>query len=201
MAGTTASKPIANMVTPQPNIFNIESEVLKVTSGISEKFVSEPSKAIALGDLTIGLKRFKNTIRWKEYFLINENEIETLDNSDELSTSSTGETISSFNSGNLLNTKLKPKNRSRNAPPGTLAMEGFFKELEENLLWRLDKYYDEKSKKKPTPSTSSDINQMLNILKNSSKVVVPTDKTNSFKIIETEDYKQTISANYKCVNL
>ena len=41
MAGTTASDPTANMVIPQPNIiYDIEREVQKVTSGISEKFVS-----------------------------------------------------------------------------------------------------------------------------------------------------------------
>ena len=67
MAGATASDPTVNIVTPQNDIYDIEREVLKVTSGISEKFVSEPSKANALSDLMIGLKRYKNAIRRKQF--------------------------------------------------------------------------------------------------------------------------------------
>ena len=66
--GTTAPLPTVNMVTPQPNVLDIEREVLKVTSGISEKFVAEPNRASALCDLIIGLERYKNAIRWKEFF-------------------------------------------------------------------------------------------------------------------------------------
>ena len=73
MAGATASNPTAKMVKPQPNTYNIERAVQKVTSGISEKFVSEPSIANAMGDLIIGLKRYKNAIRWKEFFITKDN--------------------------------------------------------------------------------------------------------------------------------
>ena len=67
--GTTAPLPTVNMVTSQPDVYDIEREVLKVTSGISEKFVAEPNRASAFCDLIIGLKRYKNAIRWKDFFL------------------------------------------------------------------------------------------------------------------------------------
>jgi hypothetical protein len=40
-----------------------------VTSETSEKYVPSPQWDTVLGDLLIGLKRFKNVTRWKEFFL------------------------------------------------------------------------------------------------------------------------------------
>ena len=87
---------------------------------------------------------------------------------------------------------MKPKNKSKYAPVGTPALEAFFKELEETLFERLNNYYEKKSSAKEKPSTSSNIHNLLNILRKSSKVVVPTDKTNSFRVIELEDYKSQV---------
>ena len=163
-----------------------------MTSGISEKFVSEPSKANALSDLIIGLKRYKNAIRWKKHFLPKNSETPDDPSETESDNSSVETTNSSIHSANSLNTNLKPKNKSKNAPPGTPALEAFFKELEALLFNRLDRYYDEKTNEKAKTSTSSNINQLLGNLRKTSKVAVPTDKTNSFKIIEIEDYKSQV---------
>ena len=86
---------------------------------------------------------------------------------------------------------MKPKNKSKNAPYGTPALEAFFKELELSLFQRVDKYYEEKTKKKES-SISSEIDQLLRNLRETSRVVVPTDKTNSFKLIEIEEYKTQV---------
>ena len=49
----------ANMITPLPDIiYDIEHEVQEVMSGISEIFISEPSKANVLNELIFGLKRY-----------------------------------------------------------------------------------------------------------------------------------------------
>ena len=64
------------MVTPQNNnhpTINIdgcaiERTVQAITSVTSEKFVTTPSRMNVLSDLLIGLKRFRNAIRWKAFF-------------------------------------------------------------------------------------------------------------------------------------
>ena len=71
------SLPTANMVTPRPSVPDIflkevreiGEEVQMVTSEISEKFVPVPKRDNSLGDLLVGLKRFRNVVRWKEFFL------------------------------------------------------------------------------------------------------------------------------------
>ena len=132
MDGTTTSLPIVNMVTPQPDI-NIEREVLRVTSGISEKFVTAPTRSSSLSDLLIGLKRYKNSIRWKEYFIINkENSDQQNKNNDNNSKNDAENSTINLSdvSSSSLNTSLKPKNRQKNAPVGTPQLEVFFDELE-----------------------------------------------------------------------
>ena len=67
---------IVNLVTPRLDSHStikieeseIESEVLAITSVTSEKFVAAPNKVNVIGDLLIGLKRFRNATRWKAFF-------------------------------------------------------------------------------------------------------------------------------------
>ena len=59
------------MVIPANEIPNLKSEVLHVTSETSDKFVFAPQKDSILADLLIGLKRFRNTVRWK-WFIVEE---------------------------------------------------------------------------------------------------------------------------------
>ena len=51
----------------------VERVVLGVTTETSDKFVPAPKKDEILADLLIGLKRFSNTVRWKEFFQLNPN--------------------------------------------------------------------------------------------------------------------------------
>ena len=69
----------ASMVTPQPfsidvlekELINVSKEVQSTTRGISEKNIPLPNRDSLLSDLLIGLKRFRNVVRWKEFFLKN----------------------------------------------------------------------------------------------------------------------------------
>ena len=49
----------------------IKNEVLLITSGISGKFVLAPKKDKVLGDVLIGLRRYRKSTRWKDFFLNN----------------------------------------------------------------------------------------------------------------------------------
>ena len=110
---------------------DIQSEVQSITSETSEKFVAEPSKADALSDLIIGLKRYKNTIRWKEYFMNNPCNDSTNYN-DKINkvnkSESTKDKLKTSISASLGN-KLKPTNKSKNAPPGSSTLEAYI------LVW------------------------------------------------------------------
>ena len=137
----------------------------------------------------IGLTRYENTIRWKEHFLIKNYETSN-ETPETVSDNSSVETINlSINSANSLNTRLKPKNKCMNAPPGTPALEDFFEELKAILFKRLDQYYDKRINKKRKTLALSDINKLLENLRKARKVAVPTDRKKSLKIIEIEDYK------------
>ena len=78
--GTTVSLEITNMVRPQNHLNweitnpanKVEQEVLSLMSGTLGKFVPKPKKNEVMADLLIGLKRFRNTLRWKEFFLFPE---------------------------------------------------------------------------------------------------------------------------------
>ena len=47
----------------------IKTKVLDTTSGTLDNFVPAPTRNQVLSDLLIGLKRFRNSVRWKWFFL------------------------------------------------------------------------------------------------------------------------------------
>ena len=53
---------------PAEEINNLQREVLHVTNETSDKYVLAPNKNQILSDLLIGLKRFRNVVRWKFFF-------------------------------------------------------------------------------------------------------------------------------------
>ena len=127
------------MVTPQSNSNStinieecpIERAVLAITSVTSEKFVAEPDKSTVLSDLLIGLKRFRNAVRWKAFFQEKaeeqKNKVQSNDNStiEEVSNEN-APTIESISNGSL-NTNLKAENKSINAPIASKQVEAFLK--------------------------------------------------------------------------
>ena len=95
-----------------------------------------------------------------------------------------------MNASSILNTILKPLNRSKNAPIGSPNLEAFFNEVEDTLFKRVNSYYEEiesNQNKKENPIFSK-ISPLITNLKKSSKVTVPTDKTNSYRAIKFDQY-------------
>ena len=50
------------------NMENIRKEVQRVCSGTSDQFVLEPSQKAVQADILIAIRRFKNVVRWKEFW-------------------------------------------------------------------------------------------------------------------------------------
>ena len=172
------------MVTPQNNnhpTINIdgcaiERTVQAITSVTSEKFVTTPSRMNVLSDLLIGLKRFRNAIRWKAFFQekAEEENNKTVKRTKELAEDKSTSTSESKGS---LNTKMKPSNKSKYAPMASRKVEAFLKEVETTLIKQVNLFYDEKDKMKVNKtSKESQIKDLTELLSKSTKVVVPTDK-------------------------
>ena len=96
--------------------------------------------------------------------------------------------------------------KSKNAPIGSNELELFLKEVEKTLIDKVEHYYGDKEKrlkeafisKNPSMRISSrnrDINLMMKLLKELSKVVIPTDKTNSFRVVERTDYVKWVEGH------
>jgi hypothetical protein len=66
MEGTAAAIGTINMLNPLENLCN---EVLRLSSETLEKYVPAPHKGQILQDLLIGIKRFKNAVRWKWFWM------------------------------------------------------------------------------------------------------------------------------------
>ena len=50
------------------NTENMCEEVQRVCSGTSDWFVPEPSQKAVQADILIAIRRFKNVVRWKEFW-------------------------------------------------------------------------------------------------------------------------------------
>ena len=140
------------MVTPQNNNHStinidecaIERAVLAITSVTSEKFVTTPSRTNVLSDLLIGLKRFRNAIRWKAFF--QEKADEASNKTVKVKEIAEDKSTSTSESKGSLNTKMKPSNKSKNAPVASKNVEAFLKEVEITLIKQVNLFYDEKDK-------------------------------------------------------
>ena len=111
---------------------NLLDEVLDLNSSTSDKYVVEPDRRQIQGDLLVGLRRFKNTLRWKEYWRIQKNSRRKVSKDNEGETSDESESEEETQEEFVV--KLKPKHKVTQAPKGTEALEGFLKTLENELL-------------------------------------------------------------------
>ena len=138
----------------------IKNEVLLITSGISGKFVLAPKKDKVLGDVLIGLRRYRNSTRWKEFFLNNKDEDQNVQSFTTSPTSlssqescftleSESDNFFDFNFNNDsdnenskpgLGTNAKPTAKA-NAPIGSVELESFLNNLEEELISRVEDFY------------------------------------------------------------
>jgi len=180
------------MVTPTEQISrtSLEREVLHVTNETSDKFVPAPDRNLVLSDLLIGLKRFRNVVRWK-YFFAEKKRVEEESKDSPLSQNAFNSRFS-FNeieneekamNNQSLNSGLKAANTTQNAPIGSPETESFLKELERILITQAAE------EKFPKKERDERIYQTLIDLKKSNEVVIATDKTNSYRPVPIEKYK------------
>ena len=109
--------------TPIPPKESLEMKALRLSSETLEKYVIAPSRSSIQQDLLIGLKRFKSTCRWREFWMLKTDED---DDSAACSTASngkkiiiTGDILRSSKDKFSLGTNLKG-NRSKRAQEGIL---------------------------------------------------------------------------------
>ena len=98
------------------NMENIRKEVQHVFSGISDRFVSEPSQKSVQSNILIAIRRFKNVVRWKEFWRDQKQSTET-----ELNEENEGSRFMATG----LNTGLKPTFGLNTAKHGSKNIEGF----------------------------------------------------------------------------
>ena len=186
------------MVISATEILDLTSEVLHVTSETSDKFVFAPHKDSILADLLIGLKRFRNTVRWK-WFITEEkrrkrekatsplSQITLSSNSSSSDEDSEKENKKEDEEG--LKSGLKSVATVNNAPIGSTEVEAFLKEIEYELIAQVTK---DKLVTKPRDEI---ISKLLERLDESEKVVIATDKTNSFQVVPIGKYKEWVAAH------
>jgi hypothetical protein len=183
-----------NMLNPLENLSN---EVLHLSSETSEKYVPAPHKGQVLQDLLIGIKRFKNTVRWK-WFRIEKARLEnerTLgnkgDGSTEIKEISKQEEPTQEAQG--LGTGLKRMSTANSALTASPQVEVFLDEVAERLLTELDK-----SENQPETSKAKEIRRLEAKLKEHlNTMVIPTYKTNSYKVIDKEKYIEWVLDHLK----
>ena len=94
MVGTTGPSPnksaSGRLSTIPEKVDALEDAVLGVTEGILEKFLPAPNRETVINDLLIGLQRFRNTVRWKSFFLAEKEESSTPQSGNEKSGLGTG---------------------------------------------------------------------------------------------------------------
>jgi len=183
------------MVTPTEQISrtSLEREVLHVTNETSDKFVPAPDRNLVLSDLLIGLKRFRNVVRWK-YFFAEKKRVEEESKDSPLSQNAFNSRFS-FNeieneekakNNQSLNSGLKAANTTQNAPIGSPETESFLKELERIIITQAAE------EKIPKKERDEIIYHTLIDLKKSNEVVIATDKTNSYRLVPIEKYKKWV---------
>ena len=145
-----------------------------MVNGTSNKFVPAPQTEEILEDLLIRIKRFKNSARWKEFW---RNKIQ--DN--------TPKEPGEFHQTGY-RTNLRNPNYSPEAPKGSKELEGFLQSLERELITSMLKVKSAKKNK-----TSKQIEDMMAKLRTFNEIViVPTDKTNSYKPLDIKIYGKLV---------
>ena len=165
----------------------LEDEVRKLVTGTSQKFVPKPNANTVISNALESLNRFRNTIRMKEQYRnqrIQAQQEKQLNSTESTSTStSTPPPIPSRPEG--LKTNLRPPRKSYTTPRGSDDLEKFFKDLEKEVL---DMAWNYRNNTETDPISSKIENLRTKLRNNPNFVVIPTDKTNSFKVLPTKIY-------------
>jgi hypothetical protein len=88
-----------------------------------------------------------------------------------------------------LSTSLKCENRKSSSPEGSQELKCFLKQVEEEILKQSD---DMESNNNKESASSFRARSLIEELGKLDQVVVPTDKTNSFRLMGVEMYKEEV---------
>jgi hypothetical protein len=169
----------------------IRDAVQRLNRGVSEKFVPQPTQWQVLGDVLVGLGRFKNAVWWKYFWT--ERKSQSMYVADSLSSGAYSEEssdslyditrpYSSKEDTGGLGTRLRPL-KAKQAPQASPEVEAFLREVDRALLSNVA------DKPVVAPSRiAAEITVLETALQKSMLVVIPTDKTNSFSILSIKDY-------------
>jgi hypothetical protein len=141
-------------------IAGLQKAVQRLVNGTSSRFVPQPTPSAVFEDVLIGITRFRNACRWKEFWLLRKPDGDASSVREEGSTS--------------LGTGLRPVGVVSEAPPGSRQLEQFLEEVEFEILAMLKRGNEDYA---PTPRSKA-VNGLLANLQGQDQVVVPTDKTN-----------------------
>ena len=111
------------------NMENLCQEVQRLCSGTSDRFVPEPSQKAVQADILNAIRRFKNVVRWKEFWCDQKQSSKPEENEIE-------EEKSIFVATGL-NTGLKPTFVVKTAKHGSDNLEGFLTAVENPSSRRL----------------------------------------------------------------
>ena len=173
----------------------LEEEVQAIVRVTSEKYICASNKDHVLSDLLLDLKRFRNAVRWKELFqrakIKKASSPTSVTNFKDFNSEECNEFDYDFKKRDAggLGTFLK-STKLKHAPRGSDETEFFLKEVERTLLDNFNNSLDVKLTKK-----AKEIKALERKFSASSKVVVPTDKTNLFLTIELEVYVRWMMEN------
>ena len=135
---------------------NLSNEVLRLCRGTSDKYVPCPTQSDVQADLLLGLRRFKNSVRWKEFWR-NENKRQFSPKGTGKVVFSPSPTVTYRNDetqSSGLGTNLKPVERIKNAPRGSEGLELFLRETERTLLeMAFDSTNERRPANKDNPTT------------------------------------------------
>jgi hypothetical protein len=168
---------------------NLHEQVSVLVREISEKYVPEPSKDDILSDAIIGIRRFSNSCRWKEFWRLKKlEEIKEQSNSSPKSIDGEGFFDSEVGTEAKrvgLNSGLRAKEKIKRAPKGSEDLEAFLSAVQREIINRV---FEKRNEYSPNRKSENLTNACKN-LQDTTTVAIPTDKTNSFKCIHIQDYK------------
>jgi hypothetical protein len=130
-----------------------------------------------LEDALIGITRFRNAGRWKEVWMLRKID---------------GDASSVREDGvNSLGTGPRPVGVVSEAPHGSRQFEQFLEEVEFEILAMLKRGNEDYA---PSPRSIA-VNGLLANLQGQDQVIVPTDKTNSFLLVDSKDSIRWVKAH------
>ena len=172
---------------------NLHKQVSVLVRGISEKYVPEPGRNDILSDALIGIRRFSNSCRWKEFWRLKKlEEIREKSNSSPKSVDCEGffdseVRIEAKKEG--LGTNLRAKEKVKRAPRGSEDLEAFLSAVQRVIIDQVFEKRDMKDGGRKPNLHSDNLKNCCKNLRDTKTVVIPTDKTNSFRCIDIRDYK------------